>query len=103
MVSGGGQEALVGRDAQPVHLRVRMLDGPRADSRERLPEPDCVVVTGYLYRIQKDGVLDAFGLSFTSFFSSFSLKRTCARNDGHLASIIAVTGPFQYNSKSLFF
>lgn len=63
-MSGGGEEALVGRDAETVYLRVGMLDGARANARERLPEaanvrcdaqdgrragecllPDCVVVT----------------------------------------------------------
>lgn len=33
------EEPLVGRDAQAVHLRVRVLDRPRADAGEGLPEP----------------------------------------------------------------
>lgn len=39
VVAGGGEEALVGRYAQPVDLRVRVLDGAGADARESLPEP----------------------------------------------------------------
>ncbi len=37
--TGRGQKALVWRDAQPVHLRVRVLNRARADPRERFPEP----------------------------------------------------------------
>lgn len=39
VVAGGGQEALIGRDAQAVDLRVRVLDRAGADARESLPEP----------------------------------------------------------------
>lgn len=39
VVAGGGEEALVGRDAQAVDLRVRVLDRAGADARESLPEP----------------------------------------------------------------
>lgn len=68
LVAGGGEVALVGRDAQAVDLRVGVLDRAGADAGERLPEPadrgakglvvarivriagrlvpDCVVVTG---------------------------------------------------------
>lgn len=38
VVAGGGEEALVGRDAEAVDLRVRVLDRARADAREGLPE-----------------------------------------------------------------
>lgn len=41
------QEPLVRRDAQPVHLRVRVLDRPGAYPRQGLPEPDRVVIAGY--------------------------------------------------------
>jgi len=43
-VAAGCQEALVGRDAQPVDLAVGILDGLAADAAERLPEADRVVV-----------------------------------------------------------
>lgn len=39
VVARGGEEALVGRDAQAVDLRVRVLDRAGADAREGLPEP----------------------------------------------------------------
>lgn len=39
VVAGGGEEALVGRDAQAVDLGVRVLDRAGADARESLPEP----------------------------------------------------------------
>lgn len=38
VVAGGGEVALVGRDAEPVHLRVWVLDRARADAREGFPE-----------------------------------------------------------------
>jgi len=38
VVAGRGEEALVRRYAQAVHLRVGVLYGARADARERLPE-----------------------------------------------------------------
>lgn len=45
VVARRGEEALVGRDAQPVHLRVRVLDRARADARERLPESGFLFVS----------------------------------------------------------
>lgn len=39
VVAGGGEVALVGRDAEAVDLRLGVLDGARADAREGLPEP----------------------------------------------------------------
>jgi hypothetical protein len=39
VMAGGGEEAFVGRDAEAIDLRVRMLDCARADAREGLPEP----------------------------------------------------------------
>jgi hypothetical protein len=39
MMAGRSEEALVGRDAETVDLGVWVLDCPRADSREGLPEP----------------------------------------------------------------
>lgn len=44
-VAGSGEVSLVRGYAKTVHLRLGVLDGARADSRERLPEPDGVVVT----------------------------------------------------------
>lgn len=38
VVARGREVALVGRDAEPVHLRVWVLDRARADAREGLPE-----------------------------------------------------------------
>lgn len=38
VVAGGGEEALVGRDAEAVDLRVGMRDRPGADAGERFPE-----------------------------------------------------------------
>lgn len=38
VVASCGEEALVGRDAQAVHLRVGVWDRSRADAGERLPE-----------------------------------------------------------------
>lgn len=45
VVARGGEEALVGRDAEAVDLRVRVLDGAGADAGEGFPEP---VDTGML-------------------------------------------------------
>lgn len=39
VVAGRGQEPLVGRDAEAVHLRVGVLDRARADPGEGFPEP----------------------------------------------------------------
>lgn len=39
VVARAGEEALVGRDAQAVDLRVRVLDRARAYARESFPEP----------------------------------------------------------------
>lgn len=39
VVARCGEEALVGRDAQAVDLRIGVRDGPRTNTRERLPEP----------------------------------------------------------------
>lgn len=45
LVARGSEVALVGGDAEAVHLGVGVLDGARADARKRFPEPDRVVVT----------------------------------------------------------
>lgn len=45
VVAGGGEEALIGGDAEAVDLRVRVLDRSRADAREGLPETDRVIVS----------------------------------------------------------
>lgn len=45
VVAGGREEALVGRDAQAVDLRVRVLDGAGTDARESLPEPVATAVS----------------------------------------------------------
>ncbi len=45
VVARGGKESLVGGNAQAVDLRVGMLDGTGADSREGLPEPEGRVST----------------------------------------------------------
>ncbi len=45
VVARGGEESLVGGNAQAVDLRVGMLDGAGADSRESLPEPERRVST----------------------------------------------------------
>lgn len=47
VVPRGGEVALVGRDAEPVDLGVRVLDCARADAREGFPEADRVVVTSW--------------------------------------------------------
>lgn len=44
VVAGGGEEALVGGDAEAVDLGVGVLDRARADAGEGLPEADRVVV-----------------------------------------------------------
>lgn len=51
VVARGGEEALVGGDAEAVDLGVGMLDRPRAYAGERLPEADRVVVTGWRIRV----------------------------------------------------
>lgn len=38
MVSGCGEETLVGRDTEPVDLRIGMRNGARTYARKRLPE-----------------------------------------------------------------
>ena len=38
MVAGGREEAFVGGDAKPVHLRVRVWDRAAADAGEGFPE-----------------------------------------------------------------
>jgi hypothetical protein len=38
VVAGGGEVALVGRDAEPVDLGVWVWDGARADATEGFPE-----------------------------------------------------------------
>ena len=45
VVAGGGEEALVGGDAEAVDLGVWVLDRARADAREGLPETDRVIVS----------------------------------------------------------
>lgn len=47
VVAGGREEALVGRDAQSVDLRVGVLDGTGADAGEGLPEsvPNVAIAT----------------------------------------------------------
>lgn len=38
VVAGDGEEFLVGGDAEPVDLRVRVLDGAGTNARQGLPE-----------------------------------------------------------------
>ena len=38
VVAGDGEELLVGGDAKPVDLRVRVLDGAGTNARQGLPE-----------------------------------------------------------------
>lgn len=45
MTTSGRKIALVWRYAKTIDLRVRMLNGPRADSRKGLPKADGMVVT----------------------------------------------------------
>jgi hypothetical protein len=40
VMAGSGEKALVGGDAESVDLRIGVLDGPRADPRESLPESE---------------------------------------------------------------
>lgn len=40
VVTAGGKETLIGSDTKAIDLRVRVLDGARADSGQRLPEAD---------------------------------------------------------------
>ena len=44
VVAGGGEEALVGGDAEPVYLRVGVRNCAGADAGEGFPEAYCVVV-----------------------------------------------------------
>jgi hypothetical protein len=47
VVPSRGEVALVGRDAQPVHLRVRVGDGAGAYSTQCLPEAwSCMLAGG---------------------------------------------------------
>lgn len=45
MVTGCCKKSLVGRDAESIDLGIGVLNCSRADTRERLPESNCVVVT----------------------------------------------------------
>ena len=47
VVTGGGEEAFVWGDAEPVYLRVRVWNCAGADSGEGLPEANCVVVASW--------------------------------------------------------
>lgn len=44
VVAGGGEVALVRRDAEAVHLRVGVGDGAGADAAEGFPEPDSMII-----------------------------------------------------------
>lgn len=48
VVSSCGKVTLVGRDAQAVDLRIRMLNGTRAYTRKGFPESNGMVITRYL-------------------------------------------------------
>jgi hypothetical protein len=48
VVASGGEEALVGGDAEAVDLGVGVRDCARADAGEGFPEADCVVVAGWV-------------------------------------------------------
>jgi len=52
-MSGGGEVSLVRGYAKTVHLRLGVLDGARTDSRKRLPEPDGVVVTSVISKVDR--------------------------------------------------
>ena len=47
MVSGSGEVAFIGGDAETIDLGIGMLDGAGADARKSFPEADCVVVASY--------------------------------------------------------
>lgn len=47
MVSGRGQIAFVGRDAQTIDLRVGMLNSSRTDAGKSFPESDGMIITSY--------------------------------------------------------
>ena len=38
VMTGRRQVTFIGCDAEAIHLRIRMLDGARADARQRFPE-----------------------------------------------------------------
>lgn len=46
LVASCREPAFVGGDAQPVDLRVWVLNGTRTDAGESFPESDCMVVAG---------------------------------------------------------
>lgn len=57
MMTSSCEESLVWRDAEAVDLRVRMLDGTRADSRKSLPEPGDGKVR-WTVRLSKNTILE---------------------------------------------